>query len=86
MDSLRIASRSFDADLAWSIEHECAASLCDVLERRVRVAVFAKGQGLPELTDLARTAQQAAGWSDAETQEQRTRYEAMVHERYTVRS
>ncbi len=79
-------SRYLFAEVAWSIRHECAASLCDVLERRVRLAVFAKGQGLPQLTALAQVAQSAAGWSDTQTRAEAERYQRVVQERYTVRS
>jgi glycerol-3-phosphate dehydrogenase len=78
------ASRYLLAEVAWSISHECAASLCDVLERRVRLAVFAAGQGLPELEALARVAQQAAGWSDRRTAEECEQYRAVIRQRYTV--
>ncbi len=78
------SSRYLMAEVAWSISHECTATLCDVLERRVRLAVFAAGQGLSELETLARVAQQAAGWSDAKTAEERQRYRAVIEARYTV--
>ena len=79
-------SRYLFAEVRWAIEQECAANLCDVLERRVRLAVFAKGQGLPQLSKLSQVAQSAAGWSETEVREQAERYQAMVQERYTVRS
>ncbi len=79
-------SRYLLAEVSWSIRQECAATLCDVLERRVRLAVFAKGQGLPQLKTLARIAQEAAGWSDAQTREEQARYARIIQERYTVRS
>lgn len=79
------ASRYLQAEIGWSIANECAATLCDVLERRVRLAVFARGQGLPQLDELARLAQSEAGWSDAETRDQQERYRTLIRERYSVR-
>ncbi len=77
-------SRFLLCEVAWSIEHECALDLCDVLERRVRVAVFARGQGLPQLDELARVAQVAGGYSDARADEEKQRYRARVASRYQV--
>ena len=42
-------SRHCAAELRFAWRRECAASLCDLLERRTRVALLAAGQGLPEL-------------------------------------
>jgi glycerol-3-phosphate dehydrogenase len=77
-------SRYLHAEVAWSIRHECAASLCDVLERRLRVAVTVAGQGLAELTQIARIAAEAAGWSDAQMALEIERYRALVERRYRV--
>jgi glycerol-3-phosphate dehydrogenase len=74
------------AEVPWSIREECAASLCDVLERRVRLSVFAKGQGLDELSALAQAAQTEAGVSDAELRDQMERYRERVATRYTVQA
>jgi len=79
-------SRYLFAEVRWSCEEECAAGLCDVLERRVRLAVFARGQGLPQLPDLARIAQDALGLSDARAREEAELYASMVQQRYTVRA
>ena len=57
-----------------------------LLERRVRVAVFARGQGLPELAALARAAARVTGWSDARTTDEAERYRAIVRRRYQVQS
>ncbi len=78
-------SRYLYAEVGWSIVHECAASLRDVLERRVRLAVFARGQGLPELAELAQAAQTVTGWSDAQMRDEQERYRALIRERYSVR-
>ncbi len=74
------------AEVHWAIAHECAASLCDVLQRRVRVAMRARGQGLGQLETIGAVAQRAAGWSDAETDAQREHYREVVAQRYTVQA
>jgi glycerol-3-phosphate dehydrogenase len=77
-------SRYLLCEVAWSIEHECALDLCDVLERRVRVAVFAKGQGLTDLDALTEVFQAAGGFSDAQIEDEKERYRARVARRYQV--
>jgi glycerol-3-phosphate dehydrogenase len=79
-------SRFLHCELAWSVEHECALDLCDVLERRVRVAVFARGQGLSELARIGQIFAVAAGLGDAASEEQQERYRARVKARYQVTS
>ncbi|HMJ52876.1 MAG TPA: glycerol-3-phosphate dehydrogenase/oxidase [Polyangiaceae bacterium] len=79
-------SRFLVAEVSWSFAEECAATLADVLERRVRVAVFAAGQGLDALDALAGAAARATGWNDARTAEEVERYRAIVHRRYQVKS
>jgi glycerol-3-phosphate dehydrogenase len=73
------------AEIAWSFSHECAATLADVLERRVRLAIFAAGQGLAEVDALAAAAARVAGWSDVRMVEEVERYRTIVHRRYQVR-
>jgi glycerol-3-phosphate dehydrogenase len=79
------ASRFLIAEIAWSFSHECAATLADVLERRVRLAIFAAGQGLTEVDALAAAAARVAGWSDVRMVEEVERYRTIVHRRYQVR-
>ena len=67
-------SRYTLAEIPWCIATECAPTLCDLLERRLRMPIFALCQGLPELARIAEVAGQAAGW-DAE----RTRAEAQAY-------
>lgn len=67
-------SRYTLAEVAWSFQTECPATLCDLLERRVRMAIFAMGQGLAELPWIAAAAAATAGWD-----EERTRAEAMAY-------
>jgi len=79
-------ARSFACEIARAFTHECAVDLCDVLERRVRVAVFARGQGLPELAQLAQVAAEAAGWDDARARLEAERYRELVRRRYQVQA
>jgi glycerol-3-phosphate dehydrogenase len=80
------SSRFVVAEVAWSIERECALHLTDVLERRIRVAVCARGQGLAELELLTRTAARVAGWTDRECREQSQNYRDVVMRRYQVQA
>jgi glycerol-3-phosphate dehydrogenase len=78
------SSRFTWAAVPWALRRECAASLCDVLERRVRLAVFAIGQGTAELATLARVAGEAAGWDEARTREEVVAYADSVRRRYQI--
>jgi glycerol-3-phosphate dehydrogenase len=79
-------SRFLVAEISWSFAQECAVTLADVLERRVRVAVFAPGQGLADVDALAAAAARVTGWSDVRTAEEVERYRLIVRRRYQVES
>jgi glycerol-3-phosphate dehydrogenase len=80
-----IGSSSFSmAEIPWCFETECPATLCDLLERRIRVAIFAEGQGLPELASIASTAARAAGWDAARERAEALAYAAAVRRRYQI--
>jgi glycerol-3-phosphate dehydrogenase len=78
------ASRNTLAEIAWSFRTECPVTLCDLLERRLRMAIFAVGQGLPELPLIARTAAAAAGWDEERTQAEARAYTDAVRRRYQI--
>ena len=75
------ASQYTFAEIPWSFRTECPVSLCDLLERRIRLALFAAGQGLPQLERIAAAAAEAAGWD-----EERARAEAATYARTVRRS
>jgi glycerol-3-phosphate dehydrogenase len=77
-------SRFTFAELAWSWQTDCPASLCDLLERRVRLALFAPGQGLPELSRIAEVAGRAAGWDAERCRGEARAYAACVRRRYQI--
>jgi glycerol-3-phosphate dehydrogenase len=77
-------SRHCAAELRFAWRRECPASLCDLLERRTRVALLAAGQGLPELGQLAAVAAEEAGWDDARRAEEMARYAAAVRRQYQI--
>jgi glycerol-3-phosphate dehydrogenase len=77
-------SRFVYAEIPWVQRTECPTSLCDLLERRVRVAVFAIGQGLCELERISRVAGEAAGWDDARIRAEADAYAAAVRHRYQI--
>jgi glycerol-3-phosphate dehydrogenase len=77
-------SRYLYAEIPWSIRTECPTTLCDVLERRVRLALFAEGQGLPQLARIASVAGEAAGWDAERTREEAAAYGAAVRRRYQI--
>ena len=81
---LKLKSSYLFAEIPWSIRHECPATLCDVLERRVRLALFAQGQGLPQLAQLASVAAEAAGWDAERTRAEASAYAASVRRRYQI--
>jgi len=78
------ASRNTLAEIAWSFRTECPVTLCDLLERRLRMAIFAVGQGLPELPLIARTAAAAAGWDEERAQSEARAYNDAVRRRYQI--
>ncbi len=78
------ASRFTLAEIPWSFETECPATLCDLLERRIRVALWAAGQGLPELPLLARVAGEAAGWDADRARAEAHAYAAAVRRSYQI--
>jgi glycerol-3-phosphate dehydrogenase len=77
-------TRSLYAEIPWAFRTECAATLCDVLERRVRLALFAEGQGLPELARIAAVAGEALGWDAERTRAEASAYAASVRRHYQI--
>jgi glycerol-3-phosphate dehydrogenase len=77
-------SRYLYAEIPWAFRTECAVSLCDVLERRVRLALFAEGQGLPELARIAAVAAEALGWDPERTHAEAAAYAASVRRSYQI--
>lgn len=77
-------SRYLYAEVPWAYRTECATSLCDVLERRVRLALFAEGQGLPELARVAAVAGEALGWAPDRVRAEAAAYAAAVRRRYQI--
>lgn len=77
-------SRYVYAEIPWAFRTECAATLCDVLEHRVRLAVFAEGQGLPELARIAAVAAEALGWDAERAGAEARAYAASVRRRYQI--
>jgi glycerol-3-phosphate dehydrogenase len=78
------SSRYLYAELPWAIRTECPATLCDLLERRVRLALFAEGQGLPQLARIAEVAAEAAGWDAERAHAEAVAYAAAVRRRYQI--
>jgi glycerol-3-phosphate dehydrogenase len=77
-------SRFTFAEIPWSWQTDCPASLCDLLERRMRMALFAPGQGLPQLSRIAEVAGRAAGWDADRCREEARAYAASVRRRYQI--
>lgn len=80
------ASRFVYAEIPWSFEHESPAGLCDLLERRMRMAIFAEGQGLPELARIAAIAGEALGWDEEHRREEAAAYVTAVRHRYQIQA
>jgi glycerol-3-phosphate dehydrogenase len=77
-------SRHCAAELRFAWRHECPATLCDLLERRTRIALRAAGQGFPELARLAAVAGEEAGWDEARRAEEMSLYTAAVRRHYQI--
>jgi glycerol-3-phosphate dehydrogenase len=77
-------SRFVLAEIAWSFAMECPASLCDLLEHRLRMAVFAVGQGLSEISRIAPVAAAAADWDEERTRAEIEAYADAVRRRYQI--
>jgi glycerol-3-phosphate dehydrogenase len=78
------ASRFSFAEIAWSWQRECPATLCDLLERRLRLSIFAIGQGIAELDAIVQVAGDAAGWSPERRRAEAAAYLAAVRSRYQI--
>jgi glycerol-3-phosphate dehydrogenase len=77
-------SRFTFAEIPWSLRTECPADLCDLLERRLRLAIFAVGQGIAELDAIAAVAAEAAGWDEERVRAETTAYIEAVRCRYQI--
>jgi len=72
------------AEIPWCMRTECVATLCDLLEHRVRMAYFAPGQGLPQLGEIAKLAAAAADWDEPRTAAEAEAYRETVRRRYQI--
>jgi len=79
-------SRHLLAEVAWGFQFECAATLCDVLEHRLRIAALSPGQGLRQLPQIAAVAGEAANWSSPRIEQETIAYRERVRTRYQVGS
>jgi glycerol-3-phosphate dehydrogenase len=77
-------SRNLFAEIPWSFRTECPATLCDLLERRLGMAIFAVGQGLAELPAIAAAAARVAGWDEERARAESMAYVASVRRRYQI--
>lgn len=55
------------AEVVYTIKHEMAISLCDILLRRIRLGLVHQGQSLDAVPKVARMVQNMLGWDDART-------------------
>ncbi len=72
------------AEIPWCFRTECVVNLCDLLEHRMRLALFAIGQGLPDLDEITRVAATAAGWDSERAHEEAASYVSAVRTRYQI--
>jgi glycerol-3-phosphate dehydrogenase len=77
-------SRFSYAEIPWCLASECAQDLRDLLERRMRMALYAPGQGLPQLARIAEVAASAAGWDAERARAEARAYAAAVREQYQI--
>ena len=78
------SSRYTYAEIPWCFGTECPVTLCDLLEHRMRLALFAIGQGLPDLDEIAQVAAAAAGWDAERAREEAASYVSAVRTRYQI--
>ncbi len=78
------SSRYSYAEIPWAFRREAAVTLCDVLERRLRLPIFAENQGLAELPRIATIAAEAAGWDDVRKQAELAAYVDGSRRRYRI--
>ena len=78
------SSRFTWAEVPWVMRTECPVTLCDLLERRLRLALFAEGQGLRDLDRLARVAGETAGWDAERIRAEASAYAAAVRRHYQI--
>lgn len=55
------------AEVVYTIKHEMAISLSDILLRRIRLGLVHQGQALDAVPKVARLVQNMLGWDDART-------------------
>jgi glycerol-3-phosphate dehydrogenase len=77
-------SRYTLAEIPWSFAHECPATLCDLLEHRLRMALFSVGQALPELSEIVEVAANAAGWEEDRKRAEACAYTKALRRRYQI--
>jgi len=77
-------SRFSYAEIPWCLANECAQDLRDLLERRMRMALYAPGQGLAQLGRIAEVAASAAGWDAERARAEARAYAAAVREQYQI--
>lgn len=76
--------RYLACEIAFSFRHECALNLSDVLERRVRAAVFAEGQGLIDLDRAGEVSARARNLDACAASDEKRAYRERVRTRYRV--
>lgn len=72
------------AEIPWSLRVECPASLCDLLERRLRVALACASHGLPQISRIADVAAETAGWDAERRSEEIAAYTESVRRHYQI--
>ncbi len=78
------SSRYLYAEIPWCVATECPMTLCDLLERRLRLAILAEGQGLRQLRKITEVAAAAAGWDDSRAEAEAADYASSVRRRYQI--
>jgi glycerol-3-phosphate dehydrogenase len=67
-----------DADIEHAVDHECALSICDVLERRARSNLFAEGNGLADVERTGAILARCLGWDERRLATEIEHYRARV--------
>jgi glycerol-3-phosphate dehydrogenase len=75
-----IRTRITDEEVAYAIDHECSLCVADVLERRARISLFARGNGLGDADRVAGLLAGRLGWSSERQASEIADYRARIAE------
>ncbi len=82
LDPLDEGAPFLQGEVVHAVRHECALTIADVLTRRLRLAIWRPGQGLPAAETVSRLMGSELGWSEEERAAEVERYQETVDKFY----